>query len=87
MGDIVKFPGALIDDHTFIVDCARFAEGLLTPKSKSRSNTGSMTRLGTISEPMSYWSKRSRKRNYAESATGPPKGSSRKSTLPKHPMF
>lgn len=32
MGDVVKFPGALIDDHTFIVDCARFAEGLLTEK-------------------------------------------------------
>jgi putative sterol carrier protein len=32
MGEIVKFPSALIDDHAFIVDMARFADGLLTEK-------------------------------------------------------
>jgi hypothetical protein len=30
MGDIVQFPKNLIDDHGFIVDMARFADGLLS---------------------------------------------------------
>jgi hypothetical protein len=32
MGDILQFPKNLIDDHAFVVDMARFADGLLTEK-------------------------------------------------------
>src|SRR5262245_35342312 len=32
MGDVVKFPTALIEDHEFISDMARYAEGLLSEK-------------------------------------------------------
>jgi len=49
MGDVVKFPGALIDDHGFIVDMARFADGLLTEaqiKKKYRFDAATWNRLG-----------------------------------------
>jgi len=49
MGDVVKFPGALIDDHGFIVDMARFADGLLTEaqiKKKYRFDAKTWNQLG-----------------------------------------
>jgi hypothetical protein len=50
MGDVVKFPSALIDDHGFIVDMARFADGLLTQaqiKKKYRFDAATWEKLGS----------------------------------------
>src|SRR5215467_11923381 len=49
MGEIVKFPNALVDDHAFIVDMARFADGLLTQaqiKKKYRFDAATWESLG-----------------------------------------
>jgi hypothetical protein len=50
MGEIVKFPSALIDDHGFVVDMARFADGLLTEaqiKKKYRFDAATWESLGS----------------------------------------
>ena len=51
MTNIVKFPtSSLIDDHGFIVDMARYADGLLTEaqiKKKYRFDAATWNQLGT----------------------------------------
>ena len=49
MGDVVKLPIGLLDDHAFIVDMARYADGLLTEaqiKKKYRFDATTWEKLG-----------------------------------------
>jgi|SRR5215813_7769811 len=49
MGDVVKFPSALVDDPEFVTEMARFADGLRTEaqiKKKYRFDAATWNRLG-----------------------------------------
>ena len=78
MGDVVSFPISLESDlgRELIVDCARFAEGLLDERAvrkKYRFDEAPGRPLGATTS----WSRKSKPRNYAGSGTAPASESAR----------
>src|SRR5262249_23182039 len=73
---------SLRDNYEFVIDLARFSEGLL-PKPRSGRNITSMSVPGNRSVKMMRWSNGSKKKNFGECATAASSVNARSSSLRK----
>ena len=70
MGEVVDLPGHSKipdeNDHEFISDLARFADGLVVRSSREKEIPPCRKRLGALSAATMRWSRKLKPRNYAE---------------------